>query len=140
MGNDFILILDLLIVSTRSLKNGMSYCSDIRLVNCKLTHSRTDYCQFLRLSKTFLSAMSLPCTSKDLNFVFIPKKSSQKISPQKFLLKNSTRNPKKFPKISQIFFMILKISNFLHRTWRLETLSGLFMLKLLHFLLYDLNN
>ena len=116
----------------------------------------------------FLSAMSLPRTSKDLNSClpsfsietkswqkhqslsdssnladfnnvnkeFIPRKSSQKILPKKnppkiFLQKNprkikkSPQNPEKIQKISKQFlkkFLILKISNSLHRTWRPKTL------------------
>ena len=52
----------------------------------------------------------------------IHKKSKKsKLIPQK-IPKKSPKNPKIFPKNSKI----LKISNSLHRTWRLKTLSGLF--------------
>ena len=119
--------------------------------------------------------MSLPRTSKDLNFLsscitpkswqkhqflvnfywvipqkksfqkksskkIFPKKSSTKKSSQKFLpkkiLKINSFNkillkiPKNFQKIfqriSQKISKILKVSNFLHRTWKPKTLSGLF--------------
>ena len=56
-----------------------------------------------------------------------PRKSSKK-----FLQKNSKKNPKNSPripaKIQKKFQKVpnFEISNFLHRTWRPKTLSGLF--------------
>ena len=49
------------------------------------------------------------------------KKPSKKNSSQKFLHKESKKNSKQFLKK----FLILKISNSLHLTWRPKTLSGL---------------
>ena len=49
------------------------------------------------------------------------KKSSQKI------MKNSQKIPKNSKKFPNNFSNNLKVSNSLHRTWRLKTLSGLFV-------------
>jgi hypothetical protein len=71
------------------------------------------------------------------------KKSSQKISPKKFLQINSSRKilPKKFQKnfqtISQKISKILKVSNSLH-TLRPKTLLGLFILKLKNLVLFEI--
>ena len=94
----------------------------------------------------FLSAMGLPVTSKDLNlssFLLywdkITPKSWQKhqflvnfylvIPPKKISKKIFIRNSQKIQKISQKISKISKISNYLHRTWRPKTLSGLFSQK-----------
>jgi hypothetical protein len=75
-----------------------------------------------------------------------PKKILQKNPPKKILQKKSSKknprkiqkippkNPEKIQKIFKQFlkkFLILKISNSLHRTWRLKTLSGLFKFQIL---------
>ena len=99
----------------------------------------------------FLSAMGLPVTSKDLNlssflltpkawqkhqflvnfYLVIPPKEilQNKSSKKKFSKKILVRNSQKTQKTSQKISKISKISNYLHRTWRPKTLSGLFSQK-----------
>jgi predicted PurR-regulated permease PerM len=105
----------------------------------------------LRQNAQSLSASNKLFDFNNMNKEFLPKRSSQKKTPKEFLQKNPRKiqkilqknprkiqkilqkNPEKFPKNSKQFlkeFLILKISNSLHRTWRPKTLSGLFLLLL----------
>ena len=89
----------------RNLKLRVSLVTSNELCGCQL---------ILRTSK--LAGAPTACH----NYI-IPKNSSKRILPKQILQKN----PKNFQRISQKF-LILKISNSLHRAWRLNTLSGLF--------------
>ena len=62
----------------------------------------------------------------------LPKKSHEiKKKFKKISKKNPQKNPKIFQKIQEYhkILKILKVSNSLHRTWRLKTLSGLFSIE-----------